>query len=34
MIKGLGLDLTELDRIRALWERFGHRFAAKIPDRA
>lgn len=30
MIKGLGLDLTELDRIRALWDRFGPRFAAKI----
>lgn len=30
MIKGLGLDLTELDRIRTLWERFGRRFAEKI----
>ena len=30
MIKGTGIDLTELDRIRALWERYGQRFAAKI----
>jgi holo-[acyl-carrier protein] synthase len=30
MIKGTGLDLTELDRIRKLWERYGRRFAAKI----
>lgn len=30
MIKGLGLDLTELHRIRDIWDRFGHRFAAKI----
>ncbi|MFH1912780.1 MAG: holo-ACP synthase [Pseudomonadota bacterium] len=30
MIKGLGLDLTELQRIRDIWDRFGHRFAAKI----
>lgn len=30
MIKGLGLDLTELDRIRALWDKYGQKFAAKI----
>ena len=30
MIKGTGIDLTELDRIRALWERYGQRFATKI----
>ena len=30
MIKGIGMDLTEIDRIQALWERFGHRFAQKI----
>lgn len=30
MIKGTGIDLTELDRIQALWERFGERFARKI----
>ena len=30
MIKGLGIDLTELDRIAALWERYGDRFARRI----
>ncbi|QJB57815.1 holo-[acyl-carrier-protein] synthase [Pseudodesulfovibrio sp. zrk46] len=30
MIKGLGIDLTELDRIQNNWERFGLRFAEKI----
>lgn len=30
MIKGVGLDLTELNRIRALWERYGDRFPKRI----
>ncbi len=30
MIKGLGIDLTELARIRHTWEKFGMRFAEKI----
>lgn len=30
MIKGIGLDLVELDRIRHNWERYGERFAHKI----
>jgi len=30
MIKGTGIDLTELDRIQALWDRYGNRFARKI----
>lgn len=30
MIKGMGIDLTELDRIAALWERYGQRFARRI----
>lgn len=30
MIKGLGLDLAEIDRIRKSWEKFGSRFADKI----
>lgn len=30
MIKGLGLDLTEIDRIQKNWERFGEKFAQKI----
>lgn len=30
MIKGIGLDLAELDRIKALWERYGLRFAKRI----
>lgn len=30
MIVGLGMDIAELDRIRAAWERHGERFALKI----
>lgn len=30
MIKGLGLDLTELDRIRKNWDKYGKRFAEKL----
>lgn len=30
MIKGIGLDLAEIDRIQNLWDRFGERFAHKI----
>ncbi len=30
MIKGLGIDLTELDRIQDNWERHGQRFVEKI----
>lgn len=30
MVKGLGLDLAELDRISALWDKFGQKFARKI----
>jgi len=30
MIKGIGIDLTEIDRIRALWERYGDKFTDKI----
>ncbi len=30
MIIGLGIDVTELDRIARSWERFGVRFASKI----
>ncbi len=30
MIIGLGIDVTELDRISRSWERFGVRFASKI----
>lgn len=30
MIRGLGLDLAEIDRIRDLWDKYGHRFAGKI----
>lgn len=30
MIIGLGIDVTELDRITRSWRRFGERFAAKI----
>ena len=30
MIVGLGLDVAELDRIAAIWERHGRRFAARI----
>lgn len=30
MIIGLGIDVTELDRIARSWQRFGERFANKI----
>jgi len=30
VIKGIGIDLTELDRIQRLWETYGERFARKI----
>ncbi|NDV20513.1 holo-[acyl-carrier-protein] synthase [Pseudodesulfovibrio sp. JC047] len=30
MIKGIGMDLAELDRIERLWERYGLRFAHRI----
>lgn len=30
MVKGLGLDLAEIDRIQGSWDRFGMRFAEKI----
>lgn len=30
MIIGLGIDITELDRIKRSLERFGERFAEKI----
>ena len=30
MVKGLGIDLTELSRIRDTWERHGQRFAKRI----
>lgn len=30
MIAGLGLDITELDRIASSWERHGERFARRI----
>jgi len=30
MVKGLGLDLAELDRIQALWDKYGLKFAQKI----
>lgn len=30
MIKGIGLDLAEIDRIQDLWDRYGERFARKI----
>lgn len=34
MILGLGVDVVELDRIQASWDRFGRKFAEKIlaPD--
>lgn len=34
MILGLGIDVTEISRVRRLWEKFGLRFAEKIlhPD--
>lgn len=30
MIVGVGVDLVEIDRIAAAWQRFGDRFARKI----
>ena len=30
MIKGIGLDLAEINRIQDLWDRYGERFARKI----
>ncbi|MEF2232045.1 MAG: holo-[acyl-carrier-protein] synthase [Pseudodesulfovibrio sp.] len=30
MVKGIGVDLTEIDRIREMWIRHGERFARKI----
>ncbi|MBF0482562.1 MAG: holo-[acyl-carrier-protein] synthase [Desulfovibrionaceae bacterium] len=30
MIKGLGLDLVEIDRIRRILKRFGDRFGARV----
>ncbi|WP_029895237.1 holo-[acyl-carrier-protein] synthase [Desulfohalovibrio reitneri] len=30
MIVGLGLDLAELDRIQAAWDRFGDRFLDRV----
>lgn len=30
MVKGLGIDLAELDRIKALWDKYGRKFAQKI----
>ncbi len=30
MIRGLGIDLAEIDRIRELWGKYGKRFAEKI----
>ncbi|WP_319544081.1 holo-[acyl-carrier-protein] synthase [uncultured Pseudodesulfovibrio sp.] len=30
MIKGIGIDLTELNRIQELWDRFGMKFAHRI----
>ena len=30
MVVGLGIDLVEIGRVRASWERFGLRFADKI----
>lgn len=30
MIKGMGLDLTEMDRMQRNWDRFGLKFAEKI----
>lgn len=34
MIRGIGIDLAEIDRVRRSWERFGERFAGKILTRA
>ncbi|MEF2144494.1 MAG: holo-[acyl-carrier-protein] synthase [Desulfovibrionaceae bacterium] len=33
MVRGIGIDLVELDRIRASYERFGERFVGKILTR-
>ncbi len=30
MIKGIGIDLTEIDRIQKMWDKYGERFAQKI----
>ncbi|WP_147821548.1 holo-ACP synthase [Salidesulfovibrio onnuriiensis] len=30
MIKGTGLDIVEIDRIKTLWEKHGERFSRKI----
>lgn len=30
MIKGMGIDLTEIDRIQGLWDKYGLQFARKI----
>nr|WP_321257151.1 holo-ACP synthase [uncultured Pseudodesulfovibrio sp.] len=30
MIKGIGIDLAELDRIEELWDRYGMKFAHRI----
>jgi len=30
MIKGIGIDLAELDRIKELWDRYGMKFAHRI----
>lgn len=30
MIKGMGLDLTEMDRMQRNWDRYGLKFAEKI----
>jgi holo-[acyl-carrier protein] synthase len=30
MIKGIGMDLAEIDRIQRNWERYGMKFAEKI----
>lgn len=30
MIKGIGIDLAEIDRVQKSWDKFGDRFAEKI----
>lgn len=30
MVKGIGIDLTEIDRIQKMWDKYGERFARKI----
>lgn len=30
MIKGIGLDLAEIDRIQNLWDKYDYQFAKKI----